>query len=410
MRLDEFNLDEYEYYEKVENGDFNFVSNHFIAFASPVDTSFLSGSSFPAGLSTSFKNVVDYFVANDVRLVVRLNKELYNRETFTREGIKHVDMFFEDGSCPDLGIVRRFIVLAEEIIRQGGKIAVHCKAGLGRTGTLIGAYLIYKYHFTAQEVIAFMRLMRPGMVVGPQAHYLYQHQMQFILWSSQTLEELDEEGLLQSMGRPITPPSDNDGDVVGAKTAINPALKTSAAKPRPQSMVLPITTPIPGQPRKTPQSVRASQILTNATAAAASGATLSRHSSTATTSASRAQRYPLRAAGHGHKRADSCQVGSIKTSYNGPPRLPRAPISRTSATASSVLGKREATELNDESSISSVPILEENVASPSALLNMRSPVSSLLGRVAESFKAKDDSRKKERRLSGGLNLGIRTGA
>jgi len=39
---------------------------------------------------------------------------------------------------------------------------VHCKAGLGRTGCLIGAYLIYKYAFTAVEVIAFMRILRPG--------------------------------------------------------------------------------------------------------------------------------------------------------------------------------------------------------------------------------------------------------
>lgn len=58
----------------------------------------------------------------------------------------------------------------------GGAIAVHCKAGLGRTGSLIGAYLMKHYRMTACEVISFMRIMRPGSVVGPQQNWLQGYQ------------------------------------------------------------------------------------------------------------------------------------------------------------------------------------------------------------------------------------------
>ena len=43
---------------------------------------------------------------------------------------------------------------------------------VGRTGTCIGAYLMKHYRFTAAEVIGWMRICRPGCVIGPQQQFM----------------------------------------------------------------------------------------------------------------------------------------------------------------------------------------------------------------------------------------------
>lgn len=169
--LQKFDLEEYENYEQVDQGDLNLIYKDFVAFASPQQSK-------PA----PFKKVLSFFKKHNVKLVVRLNSHLYDAREFTKRGIEHIDMIFDDGTCPTLETVQKFIGISEGVIAKGGKVAVHCKAGLGRTGCLIGAHLIYTHGFTANECIAYMRLIRPGMVVGPQQHWLYLHQGEFRDW------------------------------------------------------------------------------------------------------------------------------------------------------------------------------------------------------------------------------------
>ncbi len=45
-------------------------------------------------------------------------------------------------------------------------------AGLGRTGTMIAIYMIKNQGFTAREAISWLRIMRPGSIIGMQQHFL----------------------------------------------------------------------------------------------------------------------------------------------------------------------------------------------------------------------------------------------
>lgn len=162
-----FNVEEYEHYEQVENGDLNWcVEGKFLAFAGPHTEREFS----PGGYHTLRpEDYVPYFRKKNVSLVVRLNKSYYEPSRFSKHGIEHVDMYFLDGSNPPEQILTRFIQKCEE---TPGAVAVHCKAGLGRTGSCIGSYIMKHYRFTAEEIIGWLRIVRPGSVIGPQQQFL----------------------------------------------------------------------------------------------------------------------------------------------------------------------------------------------------------------------------------------------
>lgn len=145
--MNEFSVEDYEFYEKVENGDWNWLTPHFIAFASPVDSSWIkrekeakeifkanasglssstnSNLALQRKLPTPFLNCLDYFEKRNVKLVVRLNTELYDRNSFLERGIDHMELYFDDGTNPTDEIVRSFLDVANRVVEAGGVVAVH---------------------------------------------------------------------------------------------------------------------------------------------------------------------------------------------------------------------------------------------------------------------------------------------
>jgi cell division cycle 14 len=91
--------------------------------------------------------------------VLRLNESEYDEESFRAGGIAVADLAFQDCAAPPADVVGKFFALAEGL---PGALAVHCKAGLGRTCTLIALYMMKHYSFTAREAIGWLRIVRPG--------------------------------------------------------------------------------------------------------------------------------------------------------------------------------------------------------------------------------------------------------
>ncbi|XP_059360298.1 dual specificity protein phosphatase CDC14B isoform X3 [Carassius carassius] len=175
LDFSKFNVDEYEHYERAENGDFNWIiPGKFLAFSGPHPKSKIENG-YPLHAPEAY---FPYFRKHNITTIIRLNKKMYDAKRFTDMGFKHHDLFFVDGSTPNDAIVNKFLNICEN---ADGGIAVHCKAGLGRTGTLIGCYMMKHFRLTSAEAIAWIRICRPGSVIGPQQNFIEEKQAS--LWA-----------------------------------------------------------------------------------------------------------------------------------------------------------------------------------------------------------------------------------
>ncbi len=95
----DFDPREYEYYEKVENGDLNWIiPGKFIAFMGPIDRNHQPPGEPKHG--NSAEDYLEVFKHFGVTHVVRLNEPKYDRQKFIKNGINHSELYFIDGSTP----------------------------------------------------------------------------------------------------------------------------------------------------------------------------------------------------------------------------------------------------------------------------------------------------------------------
>ena len=166
-------MEEYTQYDNPLNADLHeVVPGKFVAFQGPCDlpgTLQYRDDEIKGTRCFSPSYYIDIFRELGVTTVIRLNESHYNRRVFTAAGIQHHDLYFDDCTSPPPDVVTRFFVIVDA---APGVVAVHCKAGLGRTGTLIALYLMRSLGFTAREAMGWLRIMRPGSVIGEQQEYL----------------------------------------------------------------------------------------------------------------------------------------------------------------------------------------------------------------------------------------------
>eukprot|EP00924_Labyrinthula_sp_SR-Ha-C_P003398 augustus_masked-scaffold_15-processed-gene-8.21-mRNA-1 protein AED:0.02 eAED:0.02 QI:0/-1/0/1/-1/1/1/0/415 len=210
--LHKFNVEEYENYCNLQMGDLNWlVQKQFVAFAGPLEQKKHIGNGY---YSFTPSDYIPYLKSKSVKLIIRLNQKMYKASHFKKAGIHHEELFYPDGGNPPMEIIHRFIELCEKtIFQQKGAVGVHCKAGLGRTGTCIGLFLMKHYDITAKELIGYFRIARPGSVIGPQQQFLVENEARMKKLGRIYREKGLTKGLAVSKNRTVVPNvAEKDGE------------------------------------------------------------------------------------------------------------------------------------------------------------------------------------------------------
>ncbi|KAK9514875.1 hypothetical protein VZT92_025558 [Zoarces viviparus] len=124
-------------------------------------------------------NIIDQFRRNGIKTVINLQipgehascgnpLEPESGFSYRPEVFMENNIYFYNFGWSDYGVANLTTVLdmvqVMAFALQEGKIAVHCHAGLGRTGVLLACFLAYATRLTANQAILCVRAKRPNSI------------------------------------------------------------------------------------------------------------------------------------------------------------------------------------------------------------------------------------------------------
>jgi atypical dual specificity phosphatase len=123
-----------------------------------IDKPLLAGLAHPES-----EEDLEWLRKNGIEILMSLTEEPVRRDWVNNAGLLVVHEPMVDMEAPPLEQLNRCVATIERARANKMGVAVHCGAGLGRTGVVLAAYLIYK-GASAREAIARVRKIRPGSI------------------------------------------------------------------------------------------------------------------------------------------------------------------------------------------------------------------------------------------------------
>lgn len=101
--------------------------------------------------------------ARGIGAVVTLTVHSLPQALLSKNDLAYLHLPIENFEPPTLPQIRNFVKFCEKNLRAGRPVAVHCLAGIGRTGTMLACYMVWQ-GMPPDQAISALRKLRPASI------------------------------------------------------------------------------------------------------------------------------------------------------------------------------------------------------------------------------------------------------
>jgi len=131
------------------------------------------------GITNDVDYDLDLLTGVGVTTLIALTEKPFPPEPLIRHGLKSLHLSIADRKAPSPAEMDTLVTQMRQMLGQGEVLAVHCLAGLGRTGTILAAYLVKEKGLPAQVALnQIRRFNRQFVQSDDQEDFLVEYEVQ----------------------------------------------------------------------------------------------------------------------------------------------------------------------------------------------------------------------------------------